>query len=300
MAKETGKKASVALVKTNDRVAGIKKAIGLLNINPVQSQDVFLKPNFNTADPFPASTHIDTLRTLVLEFKRMGAKSIIIGDRSGPADTAQVFEEKGVNKLAKELGFKTVNFEDLPADQWVRMKPEKSHWKNGFEFVKPVLDSKCVVTTCCLKTHAYGGIFTMSLKNSIGMVRKKNMPELHESPYQRKMIAEVNQTYSPALILMDGMECFVDFGPMTGPKKRADVILAGTDRIAIDCTGLAILKELGSNKAIMNTKIFQQEQIARAVELGLGIKSPDEIELITGDAESQSYAETIKTILSRG
>jgi len=33
---------------------------------------------------------------------------------------------------------------------------------------------------------------------------------------------------------------------MEGTKKRSDVILAGTDRIAIDAVGVGILKELGS------------------------------------------------------
>jgi hypothetical protein len=43
--------------------------------------------------------------------------------------------------------------------------------------------------------------------------------------------------------------------------------------------------------------IFEQEQIARAVELGLGIDSPDKIDFITGDVASQAYAETIRDTL---
>ena len=141
----------------------------------------------------------------------------------------------------------------------------------------------------------------MSLKNSIGFVHKNNMRELHTSFLsQRKMIAEVNLAYRPALILLDGSEAFVDKGPMEVPKKRADVILAGTDRIAIDAVGLAVLKELGSNRAIMDTPIFAQEQIARAVELGLGVKSPDAIEIVSEDEESRRYAEKLRLILAKG
>jgi uncharacterized protein (DUF362 family) len=92
---------------------------------------------------------------------------------------------------------------------------------------------------------------------------------------------------------MDGIEAFVDGGPMKGTKKRANVILAGTDRIAIDTLGLSILRELGSNRDIMGRKVFEQEQISRAVELGLGITSPEEIEIITDDADSKQYAERL-------
>ncbi len=60
---------------------------------------------------------------------------------------------------------------------------------------------------------------------------------------------------------------------MDGPRKDAGVFLAGTDRVAVDAVGVAILKQLGSNDAIMKPAIFAQEQIARAVELGLGVAS---------------------------
>ncbi len=46
----------------------------------------------------------------------------------------------------------------------------------------------------------------------------------------------------------------------------------------------------------MGRKVFAHEQIARVAELGLGVSSPEGIEIITGDAESESYAGKIKQI----
>ncbi|MBM4136075.1 MAG: DUF362 domain-containing protein [Nitrospira sp.] len=290
----------VSLVKTSDRASGIKRALELFGINPVKGKDVLLKPNFNTADPFPASTHNDTLTHLILNLRRMGAKKITIGERSGPPDTADVLKQKGIYDLCKGLEVGLINFEELPSHGWVRVKPEQSHWRNGFDVAKPVLDSGCIVTTCCLKTHGYGGVFTMSLKLSVGITHKRNMSELHTSFLSmRKMIAEINLVYKPSLILLDGIEAFVDGGPSRGTRKKADVILAGTDRIAIDAVGLSILKELGSNKAIMEKNIFEQEQIARAVELGIGVKKPEEIEILTDDEDSKKYANKLMKILLR-
>lgn len=114
------------------------------------------------------------------------------------------------------------------------------------------------------------------------------------------MIAEINQAYKPSLIVLDGIEAFTDGGPMTGTKKRADVVLAGTDRIAIDAVGLAVLKELGSNEDIMGRKIFKQEQIERAVELGLGVERPEDIDIAAGDEEGRLYAAKLKDTLLRG
>jgi uncharacterized protein (DUF362 family) len=77
-------------------------------------------------------------------------------------------------------------------------------------------------------------------------------------------------------------------------------MIAGTDRVAVDAVGLAVLKELGSNDAIMGTPIFQQEQMARAVEVGLGIQGPGEIELVSDDEDGAAYAEKLKAILAEG
>lgn len=291
----------ISLVRTSDRKHGVKTAIDLLRINPVTDRQVLIKPNFNTADPYPGSTHNDTLVNLVRHLRQMGASSLTIGERSGPPATVSVMEEKGIGEICRKNDVALINFEDLPSDQWVRMRPGQSHWKNGFDVARPVLEAECVVSTCCLKTHGYGGVFTMSLKLSVGITHKHNMAELHSSfRSMRKMIAEINQVYSPCLVVLDGIEAFVDGGPMTGKRKRADVILAGTDRIAIDAAGLAILRVLGSNAAIMGRRIFEQEQIARAVELGLGVSRPEDIELVTGDDESRSFAEKMKGTLLEG
>lgn len=291
----------VSLIKTEKREEGIKRAIRLLNINPVKGKDVLIKPNFNTADPFPASTHNETLITLIVCLKDMGAKSITIGERSGPPDTADVLKKKGIYELCRKYGVNIINFEELPQSGWIKFKPKLSHWRNGFDVAKPIVDSECIVSTCCLKTHGYGGVFTMSLKLSVGITHKRNMAELHTSFINmRKMIAEINQVYSPSLILLDGMEAFVDGGPAFGTKKKANVIIAGTDRIAIDALGIAILKELGSNKAIMDKKIFQQEQISRAVEIGIGINSPYKIEILTNDEVSEKYKSAVRDILLKG
>ncbi len=291
---------TVTLVKSSDRRQAVIQAIDLLGVNPVRGKKVLLKPNFNTADPFPASTHNDTLIALSNKLKELGAARITIGERCGPPDTDAVLRDKGIGKLCKEHGLGLINFEELPDEDWVRVRPEGSHWHNGFDVARPVLEAECVVSTCCLKTHGYGGVFTMSLKNSVGITHKRNMTELHASVFSmRKMIAEINQVYAPGLILMDGMEVFVDGGPMSGKRKRADLMIAGTDRVAVDAVGLAVLKELGSNRKIMERKIFEQGQIARAVELGLGVASPAAIEIVTGDPASRQYADKLMGILQK-
>lgn len=298
--RKSGQKTNVALVKTGDRRQGVTRAMKLLDFPPLKGKKVFIKPNFNTADTPPGSTHNDVLATLVREVRERGAASITVGDRCGPGDTRKVMEDKGIFDLGKKLGFEVLNFEDMEEKDWVLVNPKGSHWNQGFYLARPLIDSEYVVTTGCLKTHQYGGHFTMSMKLSVGGVHRKQMRQLHGSPDMRKMIAEINLGYRPQLIVMDGVEVFTDGGPMTGEMKTANVILAGTDRVALDAVGVAVLKDLGANETIMGRRIFEQDQIKRAVEIGLGISGPEQIEIKTQDPDSRAYADKLQSLLLRG
>jgi uncharacterized protein (DUF362 family) len=294
--------AKVALVRTEDRAKGIAAALKLISFPSPNGKKVLIKPNFNTADPTPGSTHNDVLRQLVLEMKSRGASRLTVGDSCGPGNTKAVIEQKGIPALSQELGFDVLNFDELPADGWVHCNPPGSYWKNGFNLAKPVVEAEYLLWTCCLKTHQFGGVHSMSLKLAVGVVEKKvRFPEMHASKdHMLDMVAELNYGFKPQLILMDGVDIFVDGGPMTGKPAKAGIIVAGTDRIAIDAVGLAVLKNHGANDAIMSKKIFEQGQIARAVELGLGVKSPDQIDIVTADEESRDYAGKLREILARG
>ena len=79
-------------------------------------------------------------------------------------------EQKGIVPLMKDLNVKIVDFDTLPEKDWVLTKTEGSHWQNGFRVARPILEAECLVSTCCLKTHQYGGVFTMSLKLHVGCV----------------------------------------------------------------------------------------------------------------------------------
>jgi len=299
--------AQVAFVKTDDRAQGVREALALLENNPVWGKKLFIKPNFNSADPAPGSTHNDTLQEMVLSLKSMGAERITVGDRSGMGDTETVMRQKDIFRMAEELGFHTIVFDHLDVDDWVKFSSNGGHWKHGFAVARPVLEADGIIQACCLKTHRFGGHFTLSLKNSVGLVAKfipgdsyNFMNELHGSAYQRHMIAEINTAYEPDLIVMDGVEAFVNAGPEQGKRVNAQVVLAGVDRVAMDAVGVALLRYFGTTQDVMNGPIFEQEQIARAVQLGLGVQSPSEIEFITSDPESQVYAEEISEILLKG
>jgi uncharacterized protein (DUF362 family) len=297
--------AKIAFVKTTNRAEGVKRAIELLNFkNEFKGKNLFVKPNFNSADATPGSTHNDALLALLTELRALGAKDFTVGDRSGMGSTREVMTTKDVFALARDAKAKTIVFDELKDADWQFFNFKDSLWQRGFAMPKAVLNADSIVQTCCLKTHQYGGHFTLSLKNSVGLAAKRVpgndynfMSELHSSPNQRRMIAELNAAYKPSLVVLDGIEAFTTGGPHQGKKVQSEVIIAGTDRVAIDAIGVAILRLFGTTPEVEKGKIFEQEQIAQAVKLGVGVGSPDKIEFLTDDKASAEYAGRIKKLL---
>ncbi|MDX2097875.1 MAG: DUF362 domain-containing protein [Leptolyngbyaceae cyanobacterium bins.59] len=294
----------VVLVRSDDRVAGTRKVIDLLQPTGISGQTIFLKPNYNTADPAPAATDTPLLEALIQELQNAKAGQITIGDRSGMADTRQAMQQKGVFQLADRYGLKAIVLNELKREDWQYFPAEGTHWSKGFAFARPALQSGAVINTCCLKTHRFGGHFTLSLKNTVGLVAKyvpgdsyNYMGELHSSPHQRRMIAEINKAYQPALVLLDGVEAFVNGGPDAGDVAKPGVILAGTDRVAVDVVAIGILRSLGTTTAVAQGSVWKLEQIQRAIELGLGANSPEQVEIVTTDGASLKMADQIRKFI---
>jgi uncharacterized protein (DUF362 family) len=297
-------KATVSLVKSGDRSKAVEKAVELLGVNPVKGKNVVLKPNFNSSHQFPGSTHNDTLGALIGKLSSMGARSFTVADRSGMGSTRAVMQQKGIFDMAKETGFEAVVLDELPKDEWVHFDMKETHWKKGLYFPKMFVEAESIVQTCCLKTHRFGGHFTLSLKNSVGMAAKFSpvdnynfMNELHSSPDQRLMIAEINLLYEPDLIVLDGMRAFVNQGPDVGKLVEPGVMIAGTDRVAVDTVGVAILRLMGTTPMVSAGKVFDQEQIKRAAELEIGVDSAAKIEIVVPDDESVDFAQKLTPIV---
>jgi uncharacterized protein (DUF362 family) len=141
----------------------------------------------------------------------------------------------------------------------------------------------------------------------VGLVAKRlpgslydYMAELHISPYQRFMIAEINQHYPVDLVLMDATKAFVDGGPEKGTNVEPGLLLASKDRVALDAVGVALLRYYGTTRSVSKGKIFDQAQIKRASELGVGVKSEEEIEIIPVDSESAELGVKIEELLIEG
>jgi uncharacterized protein (DUF362 family) len=75
------------------------------------------------------------------------------------------------------------------------------------------------------------------------------------------------------------------------------VILAGTDRVAVDAVGVALLRLHGATGPVAAGPVFAQEQIARAAEVGVGVARPGLIDLVSDDAAGQAVVARLRPVL---
>lgn len=291
----------VYIVETSDRAEGVRALLREYPDIDFRDKSVALKANFNSADPPPASTHPDTLTALMAHLHDSRAGPVTLAERSGMGNTGAVLQSMGVNDLGDRLGFTVVNLDALPAEGWEKIEADWLTWRDGFHIARAFRESDRVIQTCCLKTHRYGGHFTMTLKNSVGLIAKKApgdphdyMTELHTSPNQRTMIAEINAFYNVDLAIMDAVQAFTTGGPATGTLAQPNLMLASTDRVALDAAGVAILRSHGTTREVTRGTIFEQEQIRRAAEIGVGATSPQDIELIPLNQGATEKAQEIR------
>jgi uncharacterized protein (DUF362 family) len=300
------RKADVFIADASDRFSGLRSVLAEHDLSVFSGATVALKANYNSDDAFPASSHIDIIRGIAEAVLGEKPSAFTLAERSGMGNTRSVLEFRGVTALAKELGFSTVVLDELDRTGWQEIQDVGLHWSRGFFIAKLFTRSDRVIQTCCLKTHRYGGHFTMSLKNSVGLVAKRVpginydfMNELHSSPNQRKMIGEINRFYTTDLVVMDATEGFSTGGPDTGKLIHPNVIIGGNDRVAIDAVGVALLRSYGTSHDVSEGKIFGLEQIARAAELGVGIASADKIRIVPLDTAAETAAGRIEDQLDK-
>jgi len=135
--------AKVSVVRTDVREDGIRSAIELLGNKrpPFANQNIVLKPNFNSADPFPAGTHNDTLAALIRLLQEDTPASITVAERSGGSwKSHEVADTKGVRPIFEELDVDYIVLDDLSAEDWALIALEDNHWERGIEVPRLVLD----------------------------------------------------------------------------------------------------------------------------------------------------------------
>jgi len=271
--------------------AALDETIGRDQLGFIESGDtVYLKVNSNSGDYYPYSTRPKMVERVTEWCLEHGAGRVIVGDRSfwGDSGTLSNLEDNGMVEAAETSGAELLVFDDDV--EWVEFAESDAPDSNGgFRFPREVVQADHIINLPIVKTH-FISTFTMGMKNIIGLVnaddrRREGNLDVHITSGNKlyRQIAQLNQQITPSLTILDGWEAVIAGGPtITSDSDEGEpkLIIASTDRIAADVTGLAILKRwAASNEDVHDTDVWDNPQIVEAVAAGLGISGPDEYEL---------------------
>ena len=258
----------------------IRKAVDLVGgmNNVISNGDIVtIKPNLNTADPYPASSDPAFIEALGLEILDAGADKIRIIDSSMlKLKSREVATEIGFNEVAENLDAELVFLDEHP---WEKIEIEKGNALKKSTTGRPIFDSDKLVLAPCIKTH-FLAKFTGSMKLFVGWMGKSDRVKMHMRKLEQKVV-EFASYFRPDLIVMDARKVFVTGGPASGKIESPNFILASKDMVSIDVEGVRILQSYGADNKL-DENVWEVPQIKHAVEIGLGAKSDDEIQVIEG------------------
>ncbi len=260
--------------------ADIEQAVELISgfRQLIQPGDlVTIKPNMNTADPYPASSDADFIQALGEVLLDAGAGKLQIMDASTQrVCTRDVGEEIGLCDVAMDLNADFISLDEHP---WIKQSfPLGKYLKSG-HIGEPALNLGKLVIAPCLKTH-FLAKFTASMKVMMGLLKRQDRLKMHMRKLEYK-IADLASYFHPALVIMDARKVFVTKGPASGQLETPNLILASHDMVAIDVEGVRVLQSYNA-KNKLDQPVWELGQIARAKEIGFGATSDEDIQVIEG------------------
>lgn len=228
-------------------------------------EKVFIKPNFNTSDPFPASSDLDFIRAVLTLISSQKPAQIVLGEApTFFGNSKKFFEEK--NPYVLEQEFPNLKVLYLPEEEWVKKDIPGAQFIKKASIPKILDEVDKIIYLPCLKTHAWAQ-FTGAIKLSIGILKPIERVVLHSSHLQEKT-AELNLLVKPNLVIMDGRKCFIDKGPSEGTVREPNIILASPNRVELDIEAIKIIQTFPGN-TLAGLDPLKITQIKHALELGI-------------------------------
>jgi uncharacterized protein (DUF362 family) len=210
----------------------------------VRGRNILLKPNLVEFEPESSiNTHPLLVHAAGEAFRAMGAATVRIGE--GPGHRRSTLD------LADAAGyFQTVprfedTFVDLNLDDVTRVR--FSHQLSGLDKLylpNMALGADLLVSIAKMKTHHWVGA-TLAMKNLFGVVPggvygwPKNV--LHWAGIDES-IADLHAVFPRQFAMVDGIVGMEGNGPIQGVPKRAGVLVAGCDPVAVDATCCRIMR----------------------------------------------------------
>lgn len=227
----------------------VRKAIGLIGgladvIKP--GDKVLLKANMLApSDPEAAvTTHPAIVRAVIGAVKDAGGIPVV-ADSPGyfyAGGKCRALTMCGLKEVADELEVESTQFEAME-NGFVETDVPGGVYLNRIYAARLALEADVIITLPKLKTHA-STWYTGAVKNLFGAVATKTRKQAHKLATYERFSGSVVDIYSvlkPGLAIMDAVVGMEGEGPRHGKPRKAGLILASKDPVALDAVASKII-----------------------------------------------------------
>ncbi|MCX7773852.1 MAG: DUF362 domain-containing protein [Clostridia bacterium] len=253
----------------------IDKAGGLKDLIKKDST-VLIKPNLCGTAKFgsPIITDYRVVQEIVTIVKELGAKRVIIaeGPITGNAFAPSIMKQNGFDNI-KDVEFVDIN--KLGRDDCYEIKAENSVTGKSFFIPKIYMDADVVIGVPKLKTHFQpDAVVSLSLKNLYGVPSGKIYGTGYKAGLHsmglKESIVDLNKIRKPDFNVIDGIVGGEGNGPLNNTPVKSNVIIAGSDPVAVDTVALTF----------MGFDVSKVPHVKLASDEGVGVSDLTKIQIV--------------------
>jgi uncharacterized protein (DUF362 family) len=227
-------------------LTNLLQSLGGLERFVKKGQNVVIKPNVVADHGFREGvyhggvvTDPALVRALIeLLLPVAGKVTVAEGASINRAETGKLFAHYGYDRLT-EIDPKRVALVDLNTDSLVRKTVPHGKRMLSREIPLTLERADVIISLPVMKTH-FAALVSLSVKNLQGALAPLEKYMSHFFGLWQNLI-NIHHLVKPKLVIVDGLTAQEDFGPVYGSPKTMNLLIGGTNPVAVDATTMRIM-----------------------------------------------------------
>lgn len=231
----------------SNSIVKLLKPLGGLQAFCQQGDRVLLKPNFIMARSVEsaATTHPAIILAVATLLKDSGCQ-VAVGDSPGLGTAAGVVQKLGLSDDLKRLGVKVIELA-TPGSNDLKNNVMFERRFHNLLLAKELENFDRIINLPKLKSHGQMGL-TLATKNLFGCVAGHHKAGWHfnvgkDNRVFARLLVEIALTVNASLHILDGIIGMDGNGPSSGRARELNILMAGTNPIAIDRVVVELIQQ---------------------------------------------------------
>jgi len=242
----------------------------------VKGKSILIKPNLvrpNPHNPFAIVTDERVLISLCELARDAGARTIWVGDNPGYG-LSLMAALSCMGEFKSRLSRLGVTLRYFDQEETVSLDNPEAALYDKMIVPRCLVEAECYINLPKMKTHMHT-LVTMGIKNQYGLILDDERMFWHRNDVNAKLV-DILRVVRPTLTVVDAIMAVQGQAPLSGSLvSDMNLILAGTDVVAVDSVGTACMS-IEPNEVAM---------LRLAKTWGLGESDLEKIEVRGGSIE---------------